>query len=111
MLNILKLRNDNLVGYLHHGEAQHLVAQHEALLEHLDHGVFSGFLVLHMHDGVVLFRVKGLTLGLDLRDAQLGPRLAELAEDQLQTLTVDIRLVILGDAPLPVCLLYTSRCV
>ena len=41
------------VGDLHHGEPDDLLAQHEAGLKDLGHGVLAKILVLHMHDRVV----------------------------------------------------------
>ena len=68
-------------------------------MEDLNDGVLPNALVLHVHHGVVLFRVKGLTLRLDLADAQLFQYAEKLLGDHLQALLVAVALLALGNAP------------
>ena len=59
------------VCHLHNSVSDHLVTQQEPRLEHLGYHVLPKVLIIDVHNGVVLFRVKWLALGLDLRDSQL----------------------------------------
>ena len=92
-----------LVGHFYNGKSQHLIAQREALLEHLDHGVFPVVFVFHMHHGIVLFRVKGLSGGVHRFNAQLFEALFELVEHHFKALAVGrLFVAVLGKAALEV---------
>ena len=83
--------------------SDHLVTQQEPRLEHLGYHVLPKVLIIDVHNGVVLFRVKWLALGLDLRDSQLLQDLLVLVEDHLQPLLVGRVLIALsGHSPLQV---------
>ena len=79
-----------LIGDLDDREAQDLVAEHEALLQDLDHGIFAVALVLNVHHGVVPLGIKFLAHAVDRRDAEPGERFFILVEDHLEPLLVGI---------------------
>ena len=68
-----------------------LVAQHEARLEYLAHHILAEVLIVDVHDGVVLLRVEGRSLGLDLRDAQLLQDLLVLVDTARSRLSYTAR--------------------
>ncbi len=62
-----------------------------------------------MHDGVVLFRVEGLSQRFDLLHAQLAQHVQQLLGDHLQALPVGIVLLELADAPLQIVIHIQER--
>ena len=91
-----------LICYFHHGEPDDLLAQHEASLKDLRHGVLAKILVLHMHDRIVQGGVKGFSQGVDLGDAQLLQHGLELVHGHLHALLIGLVGGLLLQGPLQV---------
>ena len=82
--NLLSVSNFN------HGEADHLIAHDETLLEHFHDLVLALFRILHVHDRVVESGVKLLAQALNLGDAQLLHGGVELGHNHLHTTAVGL---------------------
>ena len=82
--NLLSVSNFN------HGEADHLIAHEEALLEHFHDLVLALFRILHMHHRVMEGGVKLLAQAFDLGDTQLLHGGVELGHDHLHAPAVGL---------------------
>ena len=76
------------VGHLHHGEADNLVAQFEALLEDGGDGVLAQFLAVDVHDSVVEIGVEFIAHIAEDLHTQTVQNLDQFGHGQLNALLV-----------------------
>ena len=90
------------VSDFYHGEADDLIADPEALLEHLDDLALALFLILDVHDGVVEVGVEFLAEALYLGDAELFHRGLELGHYHLDAAAVGLVRALQGQRTLKI---------
>ena len=90
----------NSVGHLHHGKADDLIAQLEALLEDLTDGIFCDRVVFCVHDSVMDVGIEGVTYVAEDLHAKTGENAHQLIHGHLHAFFVGFILGGLIQCPL-----------